>query len=299
MEGLLTNYYEYHFLYVSGIHHVESRNIQGCGADEAVLPPRHRHGPGDGRDHRLRQPVAVVHAARDGPPGRGPVRHGERAGRLSGALERSRGASARSRTWRCSACGRSSPACRASPRRRRSAATSGPWSSRSTRTGCGRTTSPPTTWSPPSRRATRSARPAMPASRTRCRSCRSTRWSGRPTTWGASPCASGENVYLRDVAKIEDGTDIPTGYALVNGRRAIFMLVTKRADASTLSVVNEVKAALAADEGGPAPGYRRALRVRPVPLRHAIHRGRRHERAAGRGPDRARWCCSSCATGGP
>ena len=25
MEGLLTNYYEYHFLYISGIHHVESR----------------------------------------------------------------------------------------------------------------------------------------------------------------------------------------------------------------------------------------------------------------------------------
>src|SRR5437773_10984939 len=29
MEGLITNYYEYHFLYVSGIHHVESRNVQG------------------------------------------------------------------------------------------------------------------------------------------------------------------------------------------------------------------------------------------------------------------------------
>ena len=25
MEGLLTNYYEYHFLYISGIHHVECR----------------------------------------------------------------------------------------------------------------------------------------------------------------------------------------------------------------------------------------------------------------------------------
>src|SRR6202047_5406430 len=29
MEGLLTYYYEYHFLYISGIHHVESKNIQG------------------------------------------------------------------------------------------------------------------------------------------------------------------------------------------------------------------------------------------------------------------------------
>ena len=29
MEELLTNYYEYHFLYINGIHHVESRNVQG------------------------------------------------------------------------------------------------------------------------------------------------------------------------------------------------------------------------------------------------------------------------------
>ena len=29
MEGLLTNYYEYHFLYITGIHHVVSKNIQG------------------------------------------------------------------------------------------------------------------------------------------------------------------------------------------------------------------------------------------------------------------------------
>lgn len=36
MEGLLTNYYEYHFLYINGIHHVESRNVQGTGSDEAA-----------------------------------------------------------------------------------------------------------------------------------------------------------------------------------------------------------------------------------------------------------------------
>jgi hypothetical protein len=29
MEGNLTYYYEYHFLYIAGIHHVESKNIQG------------------------------------------------------------------------------------------------------------------------------------------------------------------------------------------------------------------------------------------------------------------------------
>src|SRR5262249_14883622 len=36
----------------------------------------------------------------------------------------------------------------------------------------------------------------------------------------------------------------PTGYALANGRRAVYILVTKRADASTLSVVNNVRKAL-------------------------------------------------------
>src|ERR1041385_9419365 len=29
MEGFLTYYYEYHFLYITGIEHVESRSIQG------------------------------------------------------------------------------------------------------------------------------------------------------------------------------------------------------------------------------------------------------------------------------
>jgi len=30
MEGSLTYYYEYHFLYITGIEHVESKNIQGA-----------------------------------------------------------------------------------------------------------------------------------------------------------------------------------------------------------------------------------------------------------------------------
>ena len=65
-----------------------------------------------------------------------------------------------------------------------------------------------------------------------------------PQELGNIPLRPGANVYLRDVATIEDSTDIPTGYALVNGRRAVYILVTKRADASTLAVVNEVKANL-------------------------------------------------------
>ena len=63
MEGLIANYYEYHFLYINGIHHVESKNIAGRVADEALFPPRHRHGPGHGRDGGIREPIAGIHAA--------------------------------------------------------------------------------------------------------------------------------------------------------------------------------------------------------------------------------------------
>src|SRR4051794_21427565 len=39
MEGLLTNYYEYHFLYIGGIHHVESKNIQGVALMKLYFHP--------------------------------------------------------------------------------------------------------------------------------------------------------------------------------------------------------------------------------------------------------------------
>src|SRR5262249_39825400 len=39
MEGLLTNYYEYHFLYIGGIHHVESKNIQGTAIMKLYFHP--------------------------------------------------------------------------------------------------------------------------------------------------------------------------------------------------------------------------------------------------------------------
>src|SRR2546427_93069 len=48
-------------------------------------------------------------------------------------------------------------------------------------------------------------------------------------------------IFLRDVGQIIDGSDIITSYALVNGRRTVYVPVTKRSDASTLSVVNLVK----------------------------------------------------------
>ena len=62
MEGFITNYYEYHFLYITGIEHVESKSIQGVGADQAPVPSRHQHGAGHGGDGRLRQPRPRLHA---------------------------------------------------------------------------------------------------------------------------------------------------------------------------------------------------------------------------------------------
>jgi multidrug efflux pump subunit AcrB len=55
---------------------------------------------------------------------------------------------------------------------------------------------------------------------------------------------SGATVYLRDIGTIENGTDIITAYAHVDGKRTVYIPVTKRADASTLAVINAVKAAI-------------------------------------------------------
>jgi multidrug efflux pump subunit AcrB len=56
---------------------------------------------------------------------------------------------------------------------------------------------------------------------------------------------SGPSVYLRDVGTVSDSSDILAGYALLNGKRTIYIPVTKRPDASTVTVVNEVRASLA------------------------------------------------------
>src|SRR5579859_3652877 len=55
---------------------------------------------------------------------------------------------------------------------------------------------------------------------------------------------SGATVYLRDIGTIESSTDIITAYAHVNGKRTVYIPVTKRADASTLAVLSAVKAAI-------------------------------------------------------
>jgi len=52
------------------------------------------------------------------------------------------------------------------------------------------------------------------------------------------------NLYLRDVATVRDGADVTSGYALVNGKRSVYMQIAKSADASTWEVVQRLKEAL-------------------------------------------------------
>jgi multidrug efflux pump subunit AcrB len=56
-----------------------------------------------------------------------------------------------------------------------------------------------------------------------------------PVTLGNNP------VYLHDVATVENGADLTTGYALINGHRSVYIPVTKRSDASTWQVIKALK----------------------------------------------------------
>ena len=78
---------------------------------------------------------------------------------------------------------------------------------------------------------------------------RRTRWCTKPAELENIPLrtGAGPTVYLRDVARVEDGADVVYNIALVNGRRTVYMPVTKRADASTLDVVNGAQGDAAED----------------------------------------------------
>src|SRR5258705_5649900 len=50
-----------------------------------------------------------------------------------------------------------------------------------------------------------------------------------------------QNLYLGDVATVEDGADVTVGYALVNGKRSVYLNIAKSDDASTWEVVQNLK----------------------------------------------------------
>src|SRR5579862_4830705 len=64
MEGFLVNYYEYHFLYIMGIEHVESKSIQGTGLIKLQFHP------GTNMAQAMAETVSYVNRARGFmPPG--------------------------------------------------------------------------------------------------------------------------------------------------------------------------------------------------------------------------------------
>jgi multidrug efflux pump subunit AcrB len=65
-----------------------------------------------------------------------------------------------------------------------------------------------------------------------------------------------KTVFVRDVGTVADSADTQVGYALVNGRRTVYIPVTKRADASTLTVVNLVKENLPKFQAVVPPGVK-------------------------------------------
>jgi multidrug efflux pump subunit AcrB len=245
MEGLLTNYYEYHFLYISGIHYVESRNVQGM-----ALMKLYFH-PGTDMSQAMAETISYVNRARAFMPpgtvspfvmrfdtGSVPVGYLVLSSETRTLAEIQDLALFRVRPMFASLPGVSAPppfggnartvvvrldpdrlrACHVAPDEVVAALAK------------------ENTISPSGNLHLGDSYPIVPINS----------MVKQIDELGNVPINATSNpaVYLRDVGSVEDSMDIPSGYALVNGRRAIYMVVTKRADASTLSVVNEVKGAL-------------------------------------------------------
>ncbi|WP_343690710.1 efflux RND transporter permease subunit [Chitinophaga sp.] len=66
------------------------------------------------------------------------------------------------------------------------------------------------------------------------------------TDFGNIPVATNGNatVFVKDIATVSDGADVTVDYALVNGKRSVYMPVVKTPDASTWEVVKKLKAKL-------------------------------------------------------
>jgi len=66
----------------------------------------------------------------------------------------------------------------------------------------------------------------------------------------------GTTVYLRDVAHVRDGWAVQQNVVHADGRRSVLLTIIKNGDASTLDVVNRVKAALPSIQRAAPPGMK-------------------------------------------
>ncbi len=245
MEGLLTNYYEYHFLYISGIAHVESRNVQGMAMMKLFFQP------GTNMAQAMAETIGYVTRSRAFMPpgtvspfitrfdsGSVPVGYLVLSSETKSIGEIQDQALFKVRPMFAGLPGVSAPppfggsqrtvVVRADPERLRSYSISPDELTTALTNG--------NTISPSGNVRIGKMMPIVPIN-SLVREVKEL--ENIPIRIGENPA-----VYLRDVATVHDASDIPAGYALVNGRRAVYILVTKRAEASTLSVVQNVKQTL-------------------------------------------------------
>jgi multidrug efflux pump subunit AcrB len=245
MEGLLTNYYEYHFLYIAGIHHVESRNVQGSALMKLFFHP------GTNMAQAMAETINYVNRSRAFMPpgtvspfvmrfdtGSVPVGYLVLSSATKTINEIQDQALFKVRPMFSSLPGVSAPppfggsarsiVLRVDPDRLRAYGI--PPDEVVAALSAGNTVSPS------GNLRLGDSYPLVPTN-AMVRDIQ---------TLGEIPLRSsnGTAVYLRDIGAIEDAADITTGYALVNGRRAVYILATKRSDASTMSVIDEIKRAL-------------------------------------------------------
>ncbi len=90
-------------------------------------------------------------------------------------------------------------------------------------------------------------------------------------------------VFVRDVGTVADAADTQVGYALVNGRRTVYIPVTKRADASTVTVVNLVKENLPKFQAVVPPGVKVSYEFDQSPYVTRAIKGLSFEGALGAG----------------
>ncbi len=244
MEGFLTYYYEYHFLYVTGIEHVESKSIQG------VALIKLQFHPGTDMAQAMAETINYANRARAFMPpgtvppfimrfdaGSVPVGNLVFTSEARGVGEVQDLALNRVRPLFATLPGVSAPppfgasqrsvVVRVDPERLRSYGLSPD--------DVVAAVSATNTISPSGNIRIGDMVPMVPLNSV----------VKKVGELGAVPLRSGfPTIFLRDVATVEDASDIATGYALVNGRRTVYIPVTKRADASTLEVVSLVKANL-------------------------------------------------------
>jgi multidrug efflux pump subunit AcrB len=245
MEGFLTYYYEYHFLYITGIEHVESKSIQGA----AII--KLQFHPGTDMSQAMSETVAYVNRSRAFmPPGTvppfitrfdaGSVPVGDLvfSSETRSVAEMQDAALNMVRPLFATLPGVSAPppfggsarsiVVNVKPERLR-AYNMTPDEIVAALTAAN-------TISPSGNMAIGNKYPMVPLNSV-VRNIRDL--ESVPIRTGAYPA-----VFLRDVGTVQDASDIVTSYALVNGRRTVYIPVTKRSDASTLAVVSSVKANL-------------------------------------------------------